>query len=335
MFSLNDGHARGRRREYLEGQGRSRPVAVFGQQRPCRPQSQDRGFALRGGRILQVPCALRAIAGFAEETDTAQQEKERIDTQAWKHAELAETAKRAKARHDDTAARRGQTQARKDEIQHLLSALPRLTKLRALRERLDPLRELPDAPAGWAKTLPDLRDEEIRLETQIGTNAEEIERLTSAVEAIDVDDAALGLAGRLDDAVSMRARYLTAEKDLPERRQKLRDLNQTIAFHLRQVEREGDASPERFILPASTTERLRELIEGHSGIEIGVNKAAEELSEAKHRLEAAADKLAGSVNAASAADDRKYPLENLEGGVRRISRKRPHRSAAAGGTRLS
>lgn len=242
------------------------------------------------------------------------QERERIDTQAWKHAELAETAKRAKARHDDTAARRGQTQARKDEIQHLLSALPRLTKLRALRERLDPLRELPDAPAGWAKTLPDLRDEEIRLETQIGTNAEEIERLTSAVEAIDVDDAALGLAGRLDDAVSMRARYLTAEKDLPERRQKLRDLNHTIAFHLRQVEREGDASPERFILPASTTERLRELIEGHSGIEIGVNKAAEELSEAKHRLEAAADKLAGSVNAASAADDRKYPLENLRAG---------------------
>ncbi|MDE1172738.1 MAG: AAA family ATPase [Parvibaculaceae bacterium] len=247
-----------------------------------------------------------------KELDRLKQERAQIDTQASKYAELSEAAKRAKARHDETTVRRGQSQARKDEIQRLLNARPRLAKLRSLREQLAPLEGLPDAPAGWAETLPTLREEEIKLETQIAANADEVERSTSAVEAIGVDQVGLSLAGKLDDADSLRARYLTAEKDVPDRRQKLHDLDHAIAFQLRQIEREGEANPGSLILPASTVERLRELIESRSGIETAVSQAEEEWTEARHRLQATEDKLADAADPSSPAGDRGNLLENLK-----------------------
>ncbi len=250
-----------------------------------------------------------------KELDRLKQERAQIDTQASRYAELAEAAKRAKARHDETATQRGQSQTRKDKIQRLLSARPRLVKLRSLREQLAPVEGLPDAPAGWVETLPALREEEIKLETQIGSNAEEMGRLASVIEAIGVDEVALALAGKLADAASLRARYLTAENDIPDRRQKLRDQDHAIAFHLRQIEREGDANPECFILPASTVERLRESIESRSGIEMAANKADEELAEARHRLKLATDALAIFTSVPSVAMDRERLLVNLKEGL--------------------
>ena len=245
------------------------------------------------------------------------QQREQIDTQASKHAELAEIARRARIQHEEAAARRGKSQARRDEIGRLLNARPRLAKLRRQQEQLAPLAELPDAPAGWIEALPALREDEVRLEAQIGSNAQEIERSAAAAEAIAIDDAALGLLGKLDAAASLRARHVTAEKDLPDRRQKLRDLEQAIAFHLRQIEREGEEDPARLILPASMIERLRELIEQRSGVETAAAKAAEELTEARHRLEEAAGKLKDHVEVTSAGVDTEgreenFKLENLK-----------------------
>ncbi|EQB15124.1 AAA family ATPase [Sphingobium lactosutens] len=246
-----------------------------------------------------------------KELTRLKEEREQIDTQASKHAELSEIARRAKARYDETATRRGQIQARKDEIQRLLNARPRLAKLRTIRGQLAPLEELPSAPPGWAQEVPALRDEEVRLETQIQLNGEEVERLTLAVDAIVVDDAGLRMAERLDETASLRARYVTAEKDLPDRRQKLRDLDHDISIHLRQLEREGEPNPERLIPPASTVERLRELIESHSGVETARNKAAEELSEARLRLKETADKLADAVGITPASAERETLLARL------------------------
>jgi uncharacterized protein YhaN len=264
------------------------------------------------GRFYRSHARSGQLHDLRKELDRLKHERVQIDTQASRHAELAEAAKRAKAHHDEAAARRGQIRARKDEIQGLLNARPRLAKLRSLREQLALVEGLPDAPAGWAETIPTLREEEIKLETQIGANAEELERSASAVEAIVVDNVALSLAGKLDDAASLRARYLTAEKDIPDRRQKLRDLDQTIAFNLRQIEREREANPERLLLLASTVERLRELIESRSGIEMAASKAEEELAEALHRAQATADELAIFPSTKSVTVDRERLVANLK-----------------------
>ncbi len=225
------------------------------------------------------------------ELDQLKQEKDQFDTQASKHAELAETVKRTKVLYDETSRSRSKLQARKDEIQRLLNARPRLAKLRSLREQIAPLEAIPHAPTGWAEDLPALREEEIRLETQFQSNADDVVRLESALDAITVDDNALRLTDKLEEIEPLRARHMTAEKDLPDRRQKLRDLDTAISLHLDQVERGGETNPARLILPASTVAHLRELIESHSGIDAKLSTAREELSEAKDRLNEANAKL--------------------------------------------
>lgn len=225
------------------------------------------------------------------ELDQLKQEKDQFDTQASKHAELAETVKRTKALYDETSRSRSKLQVRKDEIQRLLNARPRLAKLRSLREQISPLEAIPDAPMGWAEELPALHEQEIKLVTQTQSNADEVKRLETALEAITVDDAALRLTDKLEDIAPLRARHMTAEKDLPDRRQKLRDLDTTISLHLHQVEQGGETNPARLILPASTVARLRELIESHSGIDAKLSTAREELFEAKERLNEATAKL--------------------------------------------
>ncbi len=233
---------------------------------------------------------------LTNEMDRLKQERDRFDTQASKHAELAETVKRTKALYDETSKSRNGLQVRKDEIQRLLNARPRLAKLRSLREQIAPLEAIPDAPAGWAEDLPALREEEIRLETQFKSNADDVVRLESALGAITVDDAALRLTEKLEDIEPLRARYVTAEKDLPDRRQKMRDLDTAISdtaisLHPHQVERTGETNPARLILPASTVAHLRELIESHSGINAQLSTAHDELSEAKDRLNEVSAKL--------------------------------------------
>lgn len=240
------------------------------------------------------------------------QEKDQIDTQASKYAELAEDRRRSKARYDELTANRGQIQARKDEIQRLLSARPRLAKLRSLREQLAPLEELPSPPVGWTEELSVLRDDEIKLETKIQANAEEIKQSASASDEIVVDETALRMAGKPDEITSLRARYMTADKDLPDRREKLRELDFAVLSHLHQLEREGEAEPERLVLSASTVERLRELIESHSGVETTKNKAVEELAEAGLRLKEAAEKLDSANGAAAADTEREAHFWNLK-----------------------
>src|SRR3984957_13098665 len=93
-------------------------------------------------------------------------ERDRIDTAASRYAQLVEDRDHAQSQYDEAIARRGTIQSRLDEIRRLVSALPRLAALRAARERLQPLAELPDAPAGWQDILPQLQRDEIEISVQ-------------------------------------------------------------------------------------------------------------------------------------------------------------------------
>ncbi|MDD4616720.1 MAG: AAA family ATPase [Alphaproteobacteria bacterium] len=226
-----------------------------------------------------------------EKLDQLKQEKERIDTQASKHAELIEASRRSKALYDETNKSSNQLQVRKEEIRRLLDARPRLAKLRVLQGELASLTELPNVPMSWIEELPALREEEIRFETETKSSEQEIERLESIVKGISVDTVADGLAEELKEICPLQARYITAEKDLPDRYQEHRELDLRISFLLQQIERETEIDPQRLVLTASIMGNLRGLIESYSGIETANIRAREELSDAKDRLSEAADKV--------------------------------------------
>lgn len=84
---------------------------------------------------------------------------------------------------------------------------------------------------------------------------------------------------------------MTAEKDLPERRLQLRQLDLAISGILQRIERTGEPDPKRLVLPAATIGRLRDLIESRSGIDSATRNAARELAEARQRLDEAALRL--------------------------------------------
>lgn len=234
-----------------------------------------------------------ALADLKARLAELKAERETFDTVASDHARLVETRERSGASYGEAVAGRASIQGRIDEIGRHLAALPRLAALRALRERLAPLAEAPEAPAGWASELPDLQKEEIEIGVQAGGLAEEIGRYEGEAAAIVVDEAVLRLAGRAERMAELRARHVTAEKDLPERRLRLREMDRAISAILRRIEREGEAEPRRLLLTAATIGRLRELIEARSGIDAAIRNASGELAEARRRFDEIAGKTPG------------------------------------------
>lgn len=211
-------------------------------------------------------------------------ERERFDTLASDYARLIDIRDRAASQYDEAIGERTRIQARLDEIQRHLAALPRLAALRAFRERLQPLAELPVPPPAWSEDLPKLQKEEIELGVQMRAVGENIERLEAEVGSIVVDEVALRVFSRVERLADLRARHVTAEKDIPERRLQLQAAEIVIAGVLTRIEREGEADSRRLLLGASTVGRLRELVESRSGVENTVRTAATELADARRRL---------------------------------------------------
>ena len=89
----------------------------------------------------------------------------------------------------------------------------------------------------------------------------------------------------------LRARHVTAEKDIPERRLQLRQVDLTISGILQRIERRGRQTSGASTLRASVVGALRELIETRSGIEAALESAEGELSEVRRRLDGAQARL--------------------------------------------
>lgn len=215
------------------------------------------------------------------------EERERIDTLAPQYAQLVEIRDRTGSQYEEAIARRGQIHLRMDEIQRLLNALPRLAALRSIRERLAPFMDLPDAPLGWAEDLPQLQKDEIELATRAQGIVDAIAQLSPEMDTLVVDEAAVSLTDRVERLADLRARHVTAEKDIPERRLQLREAELAISGVLSRIERKEEPDPARLVLGASVIGTLRRLIETRSGVEAAVKSANDELLEARRRLDEA------------------------------------------------
>ncbi|MEY9404505.1 uncharacterized protein YhaN [Bradyrhizobium japonicum] len=235
--------------------------------------------------------ARSALAELKARLAELKAEREQYDTLATDHARLVDNRDRAAAQYDEAIKQRGEVQRRVDEIRRYLSVLPRLTALRGIRPRLLPLGDVPEAPHGWAAELPRHQKQEIELGVKTSAVADEMIQLTEEIRAIIVDETALRTADRVERLVELRARYVTAEKDIPERRLQLRELDLAMSGILQRVERPAETEPKRLVLGAATIGRLRYLIEARSGIEAATRNAAGELAEARRRLEEVAAKL--------------------------------------------
>lgn len=231
-------------------------------------------FHARGGELAALKARLAVL----------KDQRDGIDTGAPEYARLIDTRDRALRQYNEAIGERGKTQSRVDEIQRWVSALPRLAELRDLRRELVPLADLPEPPAHWADELPLLQKAEIELATKRDGFSDEIKKLTGELHAIVVNENVLAVAEGFDRLADSRARYITAEKDLPERRLQFRDSDREVQRILRHLEREGEADNNSLILGATTVGKIRTLIEKRSGIDAGLEAAKEEQAKAERNL---------------------------------------------------
>ena len=258
------------------------------------------------------------LADLKKNLSTLREERERIDTLATEYSRFVIERDEAAAAYTEALAQRGRTQARIDKVQRLINALPRLQTFRALRAELVPLASLPEAPSAWNQDLPGLTTQQTRLSTQTQAVAETIADLRCELEGLIVNTAACGLKSRIELLVDLRARYITAEKDLPDRRLRLGLAEQTVARVLTRIDHGSEQDPARLILSTGVTGPLRDLMEQRSGIEAAlaaaeteIEKAGDALSEAEARIgergegldEATAAILTAVITSARQSDD--------------------------------
>ncbi|WP_284317326.1 YhaN family protein, partial [Methylobacterium gnaphalii] len=241
-------------------------------------------YRARGGALADLKARLAALKA----------EREDFDTIASDYARLIATRDRASAQYDAAIQQRSELQGRLDAAQRSLNALPRLAALRAIRERLAPLASLPEPAGDWLPELPSLQKQEIELGVRLRAAEDEMRRLQDEIDAIAVDEAALGHHDTLERLEALKARHTTAEIDLPERRAQARAADLAIAAILARLERPDEVEPHRLLLGASTTGRLRELIETRSGLDAAKAAALAEQARAESHLAEARDRLAAS-----------------------------------------
>ncbi|MGY4288763.1 uncharacterized protein YhaN [Bradyrhizobium sp. LM2.7] len=233
-----------------------------------------------------------ALADLKKELAALKEQRDRTDTLASEYSRLVIERDQATSAYTEALVQRGRTQARIDEVQRFINALPRLQTFRSLKAELLPLVTLPDAPSSWAEDLPALMTRQTKLATLAQTGAETIADLHDELERLVVNSSACGLEDRIELLTDLRARHVTAEKDLPDRRLRLGLAEQTVARVLTRIDHASEQDPARFILPAAVTGPLLDLMERRSGVEAAlaaaeaeVDKAVEALSLAEAKIE--------------------------------------------------
>lgn len=231
-------------------------------------------YRARSGELTELKARL----------DKLKKQREEMDTISTEYAKLVEGRDRTLTQYDEEIRKRGCVQSKLDELRRLVAALPRLMALRGLRERIMLLAEIPDAPLGLVDELPALQKEEIELMTRMNSIDLDIKSVLEELNGIVIDDRLIGLGEKIDLLVDSRARYVTADKDLPERRLQQRDAEVAIAGILSRMGCGPDLDQSNLLLGAAVTGALLELLELRSGSKAGVETAEEELREAQQRL---------------------------------------------------
>jgi uncharacterized protein YhaN len=215
---------------------------------------------------------------------TLKQQRDAIDTLASEYNRLASAKDEASRKYREALEEHRTVQENLGRVRRLLSGLPHIEGLRRLRQQLDQLAHLPDAPPGWLQELPAIQKRENELGTEAEIAAFDVQRLIQELEAIVVDDLALGLAGQLDRMVQLRARYIAADLDLPNVRIDLARAGAEVRGILTRLGHEAEKEPARLLLNAAQTATLNRLILSRSGIKASVAAASTELSKAANAL---------------------------------------------------
>lgn len=218
--------------------------------------------------IFRKRASSTELAGLKRRLAELKTARDAIDTQAGAHALLVAALKSAQHAYDEATAERGRLKARHDEISGLMRAEPIASEHSRLVDRLAELEGLPRPPGHWATQLPALWEAETTLKTKLAGLNERLERLTSEIDAILVDEDVLHLSTRIEALAPEAARFQVATLDLPKRRAALLEMKSRLSRIASSITGgQDEAYPDELVVDDATLGTLRGLIERWSGIE--------------------------------------------------------------------
>lgn len=223
-----------------------------------------------------------ALGDLKAKLQDLKQQREAIDLQASDFQRLVAERDRFSRLYDSAIAERTQTQKRIDEIRRILQAIPPMGRLSGLRQKLADLEVVPEPPESWRQELPQLKSKEIEHRVKLEDLSRSSASLQEEIAGLEADPVALKLAASMEEFSELKARYLTAKKDIPKLSARAAELS--IESILLLLGRPGEASPSRLILDAATVGTLRGLIASKSGVDARKAGAADELAKAEHGL---------------------------------------------------
>lgn len=244
------------------------------------------------------------LAGLKAERDT-------IDIQASKYAQLSKELEDARTRHDEACGKRKDLRGRLAAVDRLLTARPRMADLDRLQQQLQDLTDLPEVAPEWRQQVRDLGNEEAALEAGGAALSEEIDRLTAERETIGVDTQILSLESRLAELERLRTRHDTAEEDLPERRAALTRIDATISQLLLRLGQSDTREPEELLLSTARTATLRELVDTRASIDVRLATARKEVMDASAGRDDAREQLQAAGGSDSAPEQRQDQVDTL------------------------
>jgi uncharacterized protein YhaN len=256
------------------------------------------------------------LAELKRTLETLKTERSVIDTLATSYSVLKSTYEQAEGAYGVTAKELAEAKIRHQELTRTLGALPLASELARLRADIDTIGDLPRPRAEWFALLPQLFRDETRLQALIEAADRTARQLGDEIEAITIDDKALSVAAHMDMLDKGRARYSTAEDDLPRRRLALAEQEGMLNRLLADLEQPGRANPEKLLLPSPIIGVIRDLIEKRSGVDAELAATERELRRIRTSLEMMADE---SADLATSTIPDPLQIERIEATLRRLT----------------
>lgn len=256
-------------------------------------------FRARSGRLGDLKAKLANLKA----------ERDGLDLIASDHRALVAQRDRLVVAYRQANAERADIQGRIDEIGRILLAIPCLLELKSLTDELAGLRQVGPVLAGWKDELPKLERRTLHLSAERRRLSENRERLTASLAEAEIDPSVLGLSARMPRLADMKARYMTAEEDIPKLRARIAETS--VDALLIRLGRRGEADPASLVLDAVLVGEFSELMEVRSGVEARTRSAEEELQKAQRAF----DKALSIANAEATDADDIHRFEALSAAV--------------------
>ncbi|MCS3744033.1 AAA family ATPase [Rhizobium sp. BK661] len=254
-----------------------------------------------------------ALAELKGRLSDLKQQRETLDLQASEFSRLVVERDRLAGLYEEAIGARARTQRRIEEVKCVLNALPVMSRRGSLKDRLADLDPVPQPPETWRQELHELRRSEIEVRVKLEDHSASVALLETEIADISIDPAALAIAAQVEELSELRARYVTAEKDIPKLTARASELS--IESILALLGRAGETAPADLLLDAVTIGSLRSLIGSKSGVDAKYCAARDELLRAERAL---ANQEGEEVDHTLTCGERVRAIETLQAVIKAV-----------------